>query len=68
MSVDMSPSAITARLRQASDLTDLRTAARLHGKVDMSPAGITRRIREVERLRKLCAQLGRLRAVEPGER
>jgi hypothetical protein len=65
MSVDLSPAAITARLREASALADLRTGYRLHAKVDMSPRGITERLREVERLRRVCVALGRLRPVDP---
>lgn len=63
MSVDMSPSAIAARLRRAADLTDLRTEQRLAFKHDMSPTGISARLREVERLRRLCLALGKLRPV-----
>jgi hypothetical protein len=65
MSADMSPPAIDARLRRASALADLRSEHRLHAKIDMSPAAIVRRLREVERLRRLCLELGRLR---PGAR
>lgn len=61
MSADMSASAISARLRHASALADLRTENRLHGKVDMSPAAIARRLREVEQLRRLCSKLAALR-------
>jgi hypothetical protein len=63
MSVDMSPAAISARLRHAAELSDLRTEMRLAFKVDMSPAGISARLREVERLRRLCLELAKLRPV-----
>jgi hypothetical protein len=64
MSVDMSAAAITARLRQVSAHADLRSGARLDAKIDMSPAAIVRRLQEVERLRRLCLQLGRMRPSE----
>jgi hypothetical protein len=64
MSVDMSGAAISARLRQASLLADLRTENRLHGKVDMSPPAISRRLREVEQLRRLCLDLAALRPID----
>lgn len=67
MSVSMSPAAITARLRKASELADLRTERRLHAKIDMSPKGITARLRKVEPLRRACIKLGRLRRVESDE-
>jgi hypothetical protein len=63
MSLDMSAAAVTARLRRSSDLADLRADARLLAKVDMSPAAITRRLRQVERMRRTCLALGRLRPV-----
>jgi hypothetical protein len=53
----MSPEAITARLRRASELADLAPARRLDAKLDMSPAGITRRLREASELLDLCRAL-----------
>lgn len=64
MTVDMSPSAVSARLRRCSDLADLRPGARLDAKIDMSPAAISRRLKQVEQLRRTCLALGRLRPVE----
>lgn len=64
MTVSMSPEALTERLRIASDLADLRTERRLHGKIDMSAAGILARLREVEQLRRTCLGLARLRRQE----
>jgi hypothetical protein len=55
--VVMSPEAITARLRRASDLADLAPTRRLDAKLDMSPAGITRRLREASELLELCRAL-----------
>lgn len=66
MKADMTPFAITARLRRASALSDLATERRLHGKIDMSPAGVTARLREVEMLRRTCMKLGRLRRPNTG--
>lgn len=57
MSVDMSPAAISARLREVSRLSDLDRDLRLHGKVDYSPEGISARLREVGELNRLCEQL-----------
>jgi len=53
----MSPAAITARLRRASELSDLDPARRLDAKLDMSAAGITRRLREASELLDLCRAL-----------
>jgi hypothetical protein len=68
--IDLGPAAITARLRQASALSDLTTGRRLNAKLDMSPAEITRRLARVEALRRLCAALGAIgaasRAAERG--
>lgn len=54
---DMSPSAITERLRRASKLTDLSAERRLEAKLDMSPSGITARLREASELLALCRKL-----------
>ncbi len=59
MTVDMSPEAISARLRKAADLSDLDRDLRLHGKIDYSPEAVSSRLREVEQLRRLCLALGR---------
>jgi hypothetical protein len=55
--VSMAPEAITARLRQVSELADLAPARRLDAKLDMSPGGITRRLREASELLDLCRAL-----------
>lgn len=60
--LDMSPAAISARLRRASELSDLDPARRLEGKLDMSPGAITRRLREASELLELCRALA---AAEP---
>jgi hypothetical protein len=57
MSVDMSPQAISARLKAACALADLRPAHRTDAKTDMSSAAITARLRAVDQLNRLCAQL-----------
>ena len=60
MNVDMSPRAITARLRQASELArDLSPERRLDTKIDMSAAAITARLREAAALLELCRKLER---------
>ncbi|MFP3941785.1 MAG: hypothetical protein ACLF0P_15935 [Thermoanaerobaculia bacterium] len=53
-SVDMSPEAVTQRLRELSRMSDLRTANRLAAKVDMSPEAVTRRLRRQSELRRTC--------------
>ena len=55
----MSPSAISARIREVAALADLRPERRLDAKIGYSPADISRRLREVEQLRRLCASLGK---------
>ena len=55
--IDMSASAVTARLRRASAASDLRTENRLTYKLDMTPRGITTRLQKVEALRRLCLEL-----------
>lgn len=52
--VDMSPEAVTERLREVSRLSDLRTSHRLAAKIDMSPAAVTRRLRRQSELRRTC--------------
>jgi hypothetical protein len=52
--VDMSPEAVTERLREMSRLSDLRTVNRLATKVDMSPEAVTRRLRRQSELRRAC--------------
>ncbi|MBN2496070.1 MAG: hypothetical protein JXR96_15865 [Deltaproteobacteria bacterium] len=53
---DMSPSAVTARLREIARLR----AARLEShEVDMSPKAVTRRLKEISRLRDFCLKLAR---------
>ncbi len=58
MSVDMSASAIDARLRRASQLTGpLSAETRLDTKIDLSGAGVAARIREASDLLELCRGL-----------
>ena len=52
--VDMSPEAVSERLRTMSRLSDLRTTERLATKVDMSPKAVTRRLRRQSELRRAC--------------
>ncbi len=66
MTVDMSTAAVTARLREVSQLSDLRAENRMNGKIDYSPDAVTARLREVFRLTELCVALGRHRL--PGDR
>ncbi len=57
--VDMSPEAVTRRLRLVGELSDLGPEAHAAGKVDMSPEGVTRRLRQASQLSKLCRSLER---------
>lgn len=57
MSVDMSPEAVGARLREVGRLSDLRSERRLDTKVDMSPEAVSRRLEQIEQLRRLCLSL-----------
>jgi hypothetical protein len=61
----MSPEAVTRRLRQMSDRSDLSAAGRLATKVDMSPAAVTRRLRVQAALRAACLAWGRARPAGP---
>lgn len=55
---DMSPAAVTARLRRVSELSSLKMP--LPSRVDMSPQAVTRRLQEVSQLLRLQLALGRL--------
>lgn len=57
MSIDMSPAAVSARLRRVAELSDLRSDRRLREKIDYSPEAIDRRLRKVSALRRLCLTL-----------
>ena len=59
-----SPADVTARLRQASELSDLSSGGRLLTKVDMSARGVSRRLRRASELRAGCLALGRLRSLK----
>lgn len=62
MSADrMSPGAVTRRLREMSERSDLAAARRMATKVDMSAAGVTRRLRVQAALRAACLAWGRAR-------
>ena len=57
--VDMSPGAVTRRLREVSARSDLIATRRLAAKVDMSFAAVTRRLRTQSALRDACLAWGR---------
>lgn len=57
MSVDRSPSAVTARLRAATRGVSLRPEDRLRTKVDMSRAAVSARLRAVDQALALCRRL-----------
>jgi hypothetical protein len=61
----MTPGAVTGRLREMSDRSDLTAARRLATKVDMSPAAVTRRLRVQAALRAACLAWGRARPAAP---
>jgi hypothetical protein len=60
--VDLSPGAITARLREASQKSDLSPERRLDAKIDLSPAAITARLKEASDLRETCLKLAAIGA------
>jgi hypothetical protein len=60
--VDMSPQAVTARIRQCGEGVDFSVDALPSTKVDMSPDAVWNRIREAGELWNLCEQL---RAKDP---
>jgi hypothetical protein len=55
----MSPGAVSQRLRESSEQSDLTAASRLATKVDMSAAAVTRRLRAQSALRDACLAWGR---------
>ncbi len=57
----MSREAVTRRLRELSERSDLSAARRLATKVDMSPEAVTRRLRVQAALRDACLAWGRCR-------
>lgn len=59
MTVSLNPDAVHARLRQVSDLADLRPEHRLDAKLDMSPEGVLARLRMASELRDLCNALAK---------
>jgi len=62
--VDLSPEAVSWRLRRQSQESDLSRGARAY-KVDMSREGVTRRLRRLSSLRTACLRWGRLGAGVP---
>jgi len=62
--VDLSPEAVSWRLRRQSQESDLRRGSRAY-KVDMSREGVTRRLRLQSSLRTACLSWGRLGAGAP---
>jgi hypothetical protein len=55
----MSPEAVTQRLREASERSDLTAGRRLATKIDMSAEAVTRRLRIQAALRDACLAWGR---------
>jgi hypothetical protein len=58
MKLDLSAPAIAARLRQASEHTDLHPDRRLQAKLDLTADGIARRIKASAQMLALCRSLG----------
>lgn len=58
---DGEPADIEARIRAASEKSDLRAQHRLATKVDLSADGIARRIKAASEMLTLCRQLGSAR-------
>jgi hypothetical protein len=57
--LDRSPAAVSARLRWASELSDLSIARAGEGKVSFEPAAVSARLRMVSQLRELGLRLRR---------
>lgn len=57
MKLDLSPQAISSRVLQASDLSELLPQSRLDSKLDMSAAAVSRRLNEVFELLSLCENI-----------
>ena len=55
----MSPRAVSQRLRESSEQSDLTATRRLATKVDMSAAAVTRRLCTQSALRDACLAWGR---------
>ena len=55
----MSPGAVSQRLRESSEQSDLTATRRLATKVDMSAAAVTRRLCTQSALRDACLAWGR---------
>lgn len=64
----MSADAVSQRLREACEQSDLIAAHRLWTKVSMAPAAVTRRLRTQSALRDACRAWGRRPAPETGVR
>jgi hypothetical protein len=65
--VDMSPRAVSARLRAVSECSDLDSSRRLDAKINLSPNAISERLATVSALRDLCLYLGRAGAKAESE-
>ncbi len=64
----MEPARVTARLREQSASSDLRSDRRLATKVEMSAEAITRRLQRVSALRDAClrwAKIGKANGLGP---
>jgi len=61
----MSSEAVTRRLHEVGERSDLAAARRLATKVDMSPEAVTRRLRLQASLRDACLAWGRSRPARP---
>jgi hypothetical protein len=58
MTVDKSADAVSRRLEQVSQMSDLRPEARLAAKIDYRAEAVDRRLRMVSELRRFCIELG----------
>jgi hypothetical protein len=55
--LDMSPAAVSERLKRAAALSDLNVARALEGKVSLEAAALSARLRTVAQLRRLGLSL-----------
>ena len=59
--LELTPQAVTARLRAVSAVADLRPEHRLDAKIGLSAADVTARLKVASELRALCLRLASLR-------
>ena len=57
---DLTPTAVSRRLREAAAASRLARGERLSAKIDMSPGAVAARLRKASALRDFCLTLARI--------